>query len=219
MSGDEEVIALREELSNLHADCKDLVNFIVSARSEISQIKPKDLKQDKLPRAGKELDAIVEATESATNQIMEAAEKILSAKVTDANVVNDACMEIFEACSFQDITGQRISKVVSTLEYIETYLDKLTTAWGHDEKSETGPDEVDPEDEEAALLNGPALEGEGVNQDYVDDMFSDSAASSDQDGDVSADEDSSDEEKNKKRQAEIEEQQSVDQDDIDALFN
>ncbi|WP_025898098.1 protein phosphatase CheZ [Sneathiella glossodoripedis] len=193
-----------------------MVNFIVSARSEISQIRPKDLKRDKLPRAGKELDAIVEATESATNQIMEAAEKIMDARVTEANVVNDACMDIFEACSFQDITGQRISKVVSTLEYIETYLDKLTAAWGHDENSEAAVEAADPEDEEAALLNGPALAGEGVDQDYVDDMFADSSANDESSSAAPADENSPGKQK---KQSDIEGQQSVDQDDIDALFN
>lgn len=213
----EEVTALREELASLHADCRDLVNFIVSARSEISQIKPKDLTQDKLPRAGKELDAIVEATESATNQIMEAAEKILAAKVTDANVVSDACMEIFEACSFQDITGQRISKVVSTLEYIESFLDKLTNAWHHDSSKEDAPDMLDPNDTEAGLLNGPALAGEGVDQDYVDNMFA-------EDKGVSAEDASDDngETKNakvKKNPSDLDGQTSIDQDDIDALFN
>ena len=217
MTSQDEVASLRAEIDSLHADCRDLVNFIVSARSEISQIRPKDLKKDKLPRAGKELDAIVEATELATNQIMEAAEKILSAKVTDANVVNDACMEIFEACSFQDITGQRISKVVSTLEYIETFLDRLTGAWGgSQEDSDPSSDTSDPENEEAALLNGPALAGEGVDQDYVDDMFAaePSAATttdSSPDGDT-------DKDKKSQKKPDLE-NESIDQDDIDALFN
>ncbi len=212
----DEVDSLRAEINSLHADCRDLVNFIVSARSEISQIRPKDLKKDKLPRAGKELDAIVEATELATNQIMEAAEKILSAKVTDANVVNDACMEIFEACSFQDITGQRISKVVSTLEYIETFLDRLTGAWGHQEDSDPAADTSDPENEEAALLNGPALAGEGVDQDYVDNMFAaepSAATIADTASDAETD-------KDKKTQKKPDlESESIDQDDIDALFS
>lgn len=169
MPDTEEVIQLRKAIASLHQDCQDLANFIMAARSEIAQIRPNDLKQEKLPRAGKELDAIVEATETATNQIMNAAEKILSAKVTDADVVNDACMEIFEACSFQDITGQRISKVVTTLNYIEDYLARLTKAWGHqtDSATELGA----RSDDDSQLLNGPALAGEGVNQGDIDTLF------------------------------------------------
>ncbi|MCG8492101.1 MAG: protein phosphatase CheZ [Sneathiellales bacterium] len=210
MAEKDEVTALRDEIAHLHQDCQDLVDFIVSARSEISQIRPNDLKADKLPRAGKELDAIVMATESATDTIMSATERIMSAGVTDADVVNDACMEIFEACSFQDITGQRISKVVSTLEYIENYLDKLTTAWGH-KKDAPETVKVDKDDEEAGLLNGPALAGEGIDQNFVDSMFDDAPA------------DAPDE---KKAVEESEEKgkssgnsDSIDQDDIDAMFN
>ncbi|MEH6476491.1 MAG: protein phosphatase CheZ [Sneathiella sp.] len=211
MESEDSVDSLRAEIKNLHADCFDLVRFIVSARSEISQIHPNDLKEDKLPRAGKELDAIVQSTENATNQIMEAAEKIMDAKVTDANVVSDACMEIFEACSFQDITGQRISKVVSTLEYIETYLDKLTSAWDHDGD---GLKMAKPEsvDEEAALLNGPALEGEGIDQNYVDNMFASTPEVKPQDEAVPDD-------PPKKDSKTPDKDGSIDQDDIDALFN
>lgn len=195
MAPKDEVTSLREEVASLHADCRDLVNFIVSARSEISQIRPDDLKRDKIPRAGKELDAIVQATESATDQIMSAAEKIMSDEPSDA--VSEACMDIFEACSFQDITGQRISKVVSTLEYIENYLEKLTTAWGH-EKDASLPEDVQDLDSEAGLLNGPALQGEGIDQDFVDDMFSN---------------ENSDKKKPK------EENSAIGQDDIDAMFD
>ncbi|MEH6546427.1 MAG: protein phosphatase CheZ [Sneathiella sp.] len=171
MSSNNEVKDLKDSISALHQDCQDLANFIVSARTEIAEIHPSDLREDKLPRAGKELDAIVESTETATNQIMAAAEKIMSAKVTEPDVVNDACMEIFEACSFQDITGQRISKVVSTLEYIEDYMTKLTKAWGYDGVGEQPSQSAETDDEDASLLNGPALSGEGVDQDFVDQMF------------------------------------------------
>jgi len=210
MSGKEEVKHLKDAISTLHQDCQDLANFIMSARTEIAEIRPNDLKQEKLPRAGKELDAIVEATENATNQIMAAAETIMSAKVTEPDVVNDACMEIFEACSFQDITGQRISKVVSTLEYIEEYLTKLTAAWGHEADSEA-PEAVDTEDddEEAHLLDGPALNGDGVDQDYIDGMF---------DEDIAADGADTDDEK--KAPPKKPEANAVSaQDEIDALFD
>ncbi|MZR29270.1 protein phosphatase CheZ [Sneathiella litorea] len=178
MPDTEEVIQLRKAIESLHQDCEDLANFIMAARTEIAQIRPNDLKQEKLPRAGKELDAIVEATETATNQIMSAAEKIMSAKVTDADVVSDACMEIFESCSFQDITGQRISKVVSTLNYIEEYLARLTKAWGHHMDSAEDSMVAPRRDQDAELLNGPALYGEGVNQAEIDTLFDETGTGS-----------------------------------------
>src|SRR5690606_4812975 len=66
MSDAEEILRLRRQIASLHQDCQDLASFIMAARSEIAQIRPNDLKREKLPRAGKELDAIVEATEAAT---------------------------------------------------------------------------------------------------------------------------------------------------------
>ncbi|MBL4739562.1 MAG: protein phosphatase CheZ [Sneathiella sp.] len=217
MNEHKEVDALREEIASLHKDCRDLVNFIVSARSEISQIRPTDLKQERIPRAGKELDAIVQSTESATNQIMTATEKIMDARVTEADVVNDACMEIFEACSFQDITGQRISKVVSTLEYIEGYLDSLTSAWGHEVDAK--PQTQDSENEEAALLNGPALEGEGVDQDFVDNMFAEESTDGDKTEMPANQSEEKTSEKKEKAKPDLEAGTNIDQDDIDALFD
>jgi chemotaxis protein CheZ len=166
-----EIEELKAIISGLHKDCQNLTNFIISARTEIAEIRPSDLQEDKLPRAGKELDAIVEATETATNQIMTATEKIMAANDIESDVVNEACMEIFEACSFQDITGQRISKVVSTLDYVEDHMTRLIKAWGY-ESEDAPPTEV-PEDsaDDSGLLNGPALAGEGVDQDFVDQIF------------------------------------------------
>jgi chemotaxis protein CheZ len=216
MSNTESVQGLRQEILALHKDCKDLATYITNARSEITDIRPDDIKQDKLPRAGKELDAIVQATESATNQIMTAAEKIMSARVTEADVVNDACMEIFEACSFQDITGQRISKVVNTLEYIESYLTKLTHAWGHEGDSAPMNEVALDADDEAHLLDGPALEGEGVDQDFIDNMFDEEAPQAD----FSNKENKESEPKKANEPASASDsKENIAQDDIDALFN
>ena len=184
MSGKES--DLEDRIRSLYRDCQDLAHYISSARREISQMRPNDLKAEKIPRAGQELDAIVQATEHATEQIMEATEAIMNAKVTDANVVSDACMKIFEACSFQDITGQRITKVVRTLEYIEDHLDQLQSAWGP-ELDDAFVEEEKPLDEDAALLNGPALEGEGIDQDEVDNLFGDVAAAPAENDETTAD--------------------------------
>ena len=92
---------------------------IARMKSEISQLRANDMTGNKIPDAGRELDAIVEATEDATNTIMEAAEEIMGADTSDQEayqeLVSNKMISIFEACTFQDITGQRISKVVTTL--------------------------------------------------------------------------------------------------------
>ena len=82
---------------------------------------------------------------------------------------NDA--DVFEAYSFQDITGQRFSKVVKSVTYVEDWGNALIEVWGKDEidKIEFKPDKKKTEDEK--LLHGPALEGEGISQDDIDKLF------------------------------------------------
>lgn len=157
----------------LYRDCQDLARYIARARSEIARLRPHELRAEKLPHAGKELDTIVKETESATNEIMAATEEIMAADASNLEsykaLVDSSCMRIFEACSFQDITGQRIRKVVKTLSYIEDRLEGLMRIMGPEV-----PDAA-PEDQplgDARLLHGPQLHGQGIRQDEVDAMFS-----------------------------------------------
>ena len=154
-----------------------LSEFITRARDEISQLHPAELKSNQIPRAGRELDAIVQATEEATNTIMEAAETIMAADVNQAddyaNTVNECVMSIFEACSFQDITGQRISKVVETLSVIEQRLHRIGEVWGVEEGKEVPVEKVRKSGDDDPGMAGPALAGEGIDQDDVDALLSD----------------------------------------------
>ncbi|MBA5779002.1 protein phosphatase CheZ [Stappia sp. F7233] len=163
----EELMAIGEEISRM--------------KGEISQLRAVDIKDNRIPEAGRELDAIVEATESATHTIMEAAETIMSADASDIDAyqatVNDKIVEIFEACAFQDITGQRISKVVNTLNYIDervsAFMKRLRVA---DEDDEGDREETEAERRQRELiLYGPQHAGEGVSQDQVDAMLGDDA--------------------------------------------
>ena len=164
--------------TTLYTEFRSLSEYIQRARSEISELRPNDLKHERIPRAGLELEAIVASTEEATGTIMDAAEEIMSADPAAegyGDAVNEACMRIFEACSFQDITGQRITKVVATLTYIEERLHGLQEAWGPDIADADGETPLPGVDDDARpdgdLLNGPALVGEGILQDQVDDLF------------------------------------------------
>lgn len=78
--------------------------------------------------SGLELEAVVQATEEAANRIMEAAEAIGDwlrdgkNDPTSMEVVNEKVNAIFEACSFQDVTGQRIRRAIQHLQQVETML-------------------------------------------------------------------------------------------------
>ena len=130
-----------------------------------------------------QLDAIVQATEEATDTIMGCMEKNddivieLKKSVTDPTQVklldqisaNGA--DVFEGCSFQDITGQRITKDIKSVTYVEDRVNSLIEVWGKDEidRIEVNPD-VEKTDGDK-LLHGPALEGEGITQDEIDKLF------------------------------------------------
>ncbi len=109
--------------SEVFREFREISRAITKTKSEISALQANDIRSERIPEAGRELIAVVDATEDATNCIMECAETIMTADpsnpATYHNVVNENVMAIFEACSFQDLTGQRISRVVETLEHIE----------------------------------------------------------------------------------------------------
>tara|TARA_R110002096_G_scaffold98179_9_gene218592 strand:+ start:372 stop:1337 length:966 start_codon:yes stop_codon:yes gene_type:complete len=159
--------------TSIYRECRALSDYITDARKEIASLQPSDLESAHIPRAELELDAIVQQTEEATNTIMEAAEEIMGADTEDPAAyqatTQDAVMRIFEACSFQDITGQRISKVVETLAHIEKRVLELRDLLGVTEADIEEARAGEPQKTgDAALLSGPALDGEGIDQNEVD---------------------------------------------------
>lgn len=81
--------------------------------------------------SGLELEAVVQATESAADTILEAAEAIqswLDSGAQDAASIaalTARVNDIFQACSFQDLTGQRIRRAIKQLQQVETMLEGL----------------------------------------------------------------------------------------------
>lgn len=158
--------------ASLYREFRTISTYIQSAKVEISKLRPDELKEQRLPRAGKQLDAVVKATEEATQSIMDAAEEMMGADRSDseayAATVNAASMRIIEACAFQDITGQRISKVVETLNFIEGRIEEIEKTWGDVAGGVPAPADEPAPDDDRALLSGPQLDGEGIDQDAID---------------------------------------------------
>lgn len=162
-----------------YRELRDIANYIETMKSEIGVFQVNDLKESRIPAAGEELDAIIKATEDATNTIMSSAEALMAADTKDPKayqaLVNDHVMKIFEACSFQDITGQRVAKVVETLQMIEARVGRFAEAVNA--KDVAGfLDEQEmarAKRKEKLMLNGPQLAGHAIDQKKVDDMFGD----------------------------------------------
>jgi chemotaxis protein CheZ len=156
----------------VYKELDDLAQYIQNAKSEIASLAPDQITHEHLPAAAGQLDAIVAATEEATSVILDAVEVIGAAagKLKDkGKPINDQVIRIFEACSFQDITGQRINKVVTTLKHIEDRLDRLVRVFGDEmlrvHRSAADRDTNEPvRPDDGVTLEGPTLKSEGSNR-------------------------------------------------------
>lgn len=161
-------------------ELRDLLAYIENAKADISDIQPKFLSENKIPEASNQLDRVIETTEEATSKIMDSAEEIADIAATQkgklAEKLETISMQIFEASSFQDITGQRVTKVVKTLQYLEEKLSDLARAIGDEDSHIRAKEEasnVNPDSDEN-LLQGPQCHetGLGNNQDAIDALLS-----------------------------------------------
>src|SRR5436190_2798457 len=163
--------------ATVYHELREIARYIESMRQEIGALQVNDLKNSRIPAAGEELGAIVQATEEATHTIMECAEAVMAADASDPAaykaLVDEKMMVIFEACSFQDITGQRIAKVVETLQHIEARVGRFAEVMKASDFTGYMTDEerARAERKEKNLLNGPQLAGAGIDQAFVDEMF------------------------------------------------
>ena len=178
----------------LRTDLEEMRTSIVKTRQEIAAIGPEDSGNDRILAAMGELGAIVTATERATTEILGAAERLreIGAKLREGGTDAAACDEIdthvtniFLACSFQDITGQRTSKVVDVLLYLERRVNAMIEIWGVEgaKPSRANAESMDKRPD-ADLLQGPNLEGAGVSQDDVDRMLDSELGKVAEDGDA-----------------------------------
>ena len=167
MQGDVSAVDLQ-----VYKELDDLAAYINNAKSELAAIRPDEIRDEHLPAAADELDAIVIHTEEATSVILDAAEMIeTEANRLQAQILTDQVVRIFEACSFQDITGQRIGKIVATLKHIEARIEKITAVFGNQLQQQHAANVEEPPasvDADQALLHGPQLPQEANNQDDID---------------------------------------------------
>jgi chemotaxis protein CheZ len=172
-----------QDINLLRSELDGLLRYLQRVRSEIASIdRPVDEEHD-FGTMGDQLDAIIEATETATNTIMEAVEKNddivaeIRNKVDDPEIIamldkiNTNSGDVFEACSFQDITGQRVNKVIKSITYVEERVNSLIDVMGREsiESTEVSTESEKTEDEK--LLEGPQLAGQGLSQDDIDSLF------------------------------------------------
>ncbi|MEQ9345061.1 MAG: protein phosphatase CheZ [Thalassospira sp.] len=176
----------RDDLELIRTQIAEMNEHIHKAKVQIASLRHPKASDDRIVSATSELDAIVKDTEMATHTILESAEQIDDLAMTLKNSAPSEFVadhveqiafivtKIFESCNFQDITGQRINKVVRTLEFVEERVHNMISIWGEEAFADLPVPESDAKESEpddSDLLNGPQLQGEGISQDDIDKLF------------------------------------------------
>lgn len=167
----------------LRGEFHKIASHIEQAKLEIASLVQQEGEPSPqhIGHASDQLDAVVKATEEATNQIMDSADKIQQAVDSNAadmrEVISNEVAQIYLACNFQDISGQRITKVLTTLEYIDKKVANILSLFGEvkDEDVKKVAAQANPVADkrpDAHLLNGPAMTGEAPSQEDIDKLFS-----------------------------------------------
>lgn len=167
----------------LKSELIGLFNYIQRVKEEIAAISHPADEEHNFDNMAEQLTAIVRATETATNTIMERVEdnndaiEKLRALVKDnkkagklIDKIADNSQQIFEACSFQDITGQRVGKITKSLAYVEQRVNSIVEIWGEEALDSVVVKAMEKTEDEK-LLNGPQLEGKGLSQSEIDALF------------------------------------------------
>lgn len=162
----------------IHKELQELSDLIEQTRNDIRQTGMGEIGGKHIPSATDELDAVVAATEVATEAIMDGCDAISAqaAKLApaEAEALTAEVTKILEACSFQDITGQRITKVVKSLKTIDEKVSRLLSIL--DDKVpglQQAIDEGDTRTGDAKLLNGPQMADKAISQDDIDKLLAD----------------------------------------------
>lgn len=163
----------RREKGPLISVLELLSTYVDSTKKDIADLRSTEGSGNSFSTAAVELSEIVAEASKATHAIMNAAEVVeqVSAGLDkdSAAKLNDAVTSIYEACAFQDITGQRISKVVNAMQSIETKVVGLARACG--DAVEAQAIVKKPVSDESKLLNGPQLAVNAKSQDEIDKLF------------------------------------------------
>src|SRR5450631_774880 len=175
-----------EQCEKLKVELDLIYDAINRTKREIAVLHGKSFNGEEMAKVNGELGAVVGGTEQATQQILEAAESIDQAatalsKVTSpdqqkilSEEIQERVVSIFEACNFQDLTGQRINKVMTTMKFIENHITVMMDIWGGIDAIKAHVSAiVDTREGDDRLLNGPKAEGDvgHASQDDIDALF------------------------------------------------
>jgi chemotaxis protein CheZ len=174
----------QREAMKIKKELDEMYEAIARTKREIATLHVSGCNGHELARVTDELDAVVIGTEQATESILAASElideraNVLADRLKGANHglavdIQEQVVQIFEACNFQDLTGQRITKIVNTLRFVEERIIRMMEIWGGIESFRDIEVELEHRLGDQGLLNGPALDNDSgiASQDDIDALF------------------------------------------------
>jgi chemotaxis regulatin CheY-phosphate phosphatase CheZ len=155
-------------------DLLEMAKAIAQTKAEIAAITPEGEAKGTLLEATEELDSIVQTTEHATSTILAAAEHVqeIAWTLRERGTECEACdaldqraTDIYSACSFQDLTGQRTRKVVEVMRFLEERIEAMIDIWGATEAASPA----------APVGHAPRIDDGGaeghLDQPHIDEMM------------------------------------------------
>ena len=129
-----EPVATDPTVDVLRLDLIEMARRIAETHNEVAAIGSQDENPQHVDMVSGELDAIVRSTEQATSEILESAEQIQEIAwtlreggfaVETCDAIDVRATNIYLACSFQDLTAQRTTKVIETMRFLENRIHKM----------------------------------------------------------------------------------------------
>lgn len=160
----------------------ELVERLDLTRDYVAGLAPAAGEDDQITTTTTELNAVVAATEKATDQILGIAEAMQGLLDENADrlgvdlyqALGAQVIELMTACGFQDLTGQRIAAAMHTLLHLDAELRRLVELWEIEEGRATAEiirNRPGDTREDRHLLHGPQKDGAGMSQDDIDLML------------------------------------------------
>ncbi|HEV2560100.1 MAG TPA: hypothetical protein VGU45_15875 [Microvirga sp.] len=149
-----------QDVERLRNHLREMATAITRTKAEIATIHAIEQEHSHLFAASEALDGVTRTTEQATSDILAAAEQIQESAWTlredgaDPEICDNLdrrATEIYTACSFQDLTAQRIVKIVQTLRYLEGRINTMIAIWDETEGALLPPQSAKPPESAAEI--------------------------------------------------------------------
>ena len=169
----------------LHTELDNLIHYVDRLRLELANITRKKGDRSDFENMSDQLDALIKNTEEASYEILKSSEEILETvdKLREENSEEDrnklcdlitaSATNTLQACSFQDITGQRVTKILKSVQFVEDRVNTMAEIYGESSINNLGLEISAKEVPEGEVpMEGPAMkQEEAISQDDIDALF------------------------------------------------